>query len=61
MLAVFCAFVIPIFVIVGIVQYVTSGDTSANSALYSETAVMARIQKVGRIELGGGSRTLKSG
>ena len=61
MLAVFCAFVIPIFVIVGIVQYVTSGDTSANSPLYSETAVMARIQKVGRIELGGGSRTLKSG
>jgi cytochrome c5 len=61
MLAVFCAFVIPIFVIVGIVQYVTSGDTSTNSPLYSETAVMARIQKVGRIELGGGSRTLKSG
>ncbi|MEI6734838.1 MAG: c-type cytochrome [Comamonadaceae bacterium] len=61
LLAVVCAFVIPIFVIVCIVQYVTSGDPSANSALYSETAVMARIQKVGRIELGDGSHTLKSG
>ncbi len=61
MLAVFFAFVIPIFVIVGIVQYVTSGDTSADSAAYSETAVMARIQKVGRIELGGANPTLRSG
>jgi cytochrome c5 len=61
MLAVVLAFVIPIFVIVCIVQYVTSGGPSANSAMYSETAVMARIQKVGRIELGDGSHTLKSG
>ena len=61
LLAVVFAFVIPIFVIVGIVQYVTSGDISANSELYSETAVMGRIQKVGRIELGGGSHALKSG
>ncbi len=61
LLAVVFAFVIPIFVIVGIVQYVTSGDTAASSALYSETAIMARIQKVGRIELGDGSHALKSG
>lgn len=61
MLVVFFAFVIPIFGIVGIVQYVTSGDKSAANGVYTERAVMARIQKVGVVEFGSGDRTPKSG
>ncbi len=60
LLTVFFAFVVPIFGIIGIVHYVT-GDNAATSELYTERAVMARIQKVGDVNLGGADRTPKSG
>ncbi|MFZ4479633.1 MAG: c-type cytochrome [Rhodoferax sp.] len=61
MLTVFFAFVIPIFVIIGIVEYVTSDDKSTVSAQFAERAVMARIQKVGNVEFGSADRTPKTG
>ena len=61
LIAVFLAFVVPIFGIVGIVQYVTSGDKSGSADMYTETAVMARIQKVGSVQFGNGQRSAKTG
>ena len=60
MLAVLFAFVIPISVIVGIVSYVTSGIETAPD-LYTERAVTARIEKVGRIEFAGADRAPQTG
>ena len=61
MLAVFFAFVIPIFVIASIVHYVAPADNSGASALYTESAVTARIEKVGKIELADANRAPKTG
>lgn len=61
LITVFLAFVIPIFGIVGIVQYVTSGDKSGVGDMYTERAVMARIQKVGSVQFGSGERSAKTG
>jgi cytochrome c5 len=73
LLAVFFSFIIPIFGVIGLVYYVVSenkpaGDTQAESyTLGGVTAddrqkgVMARIQKVGTVEIRDANRPLKSG
>lgn len=73
LLAVFFSFIIPIFGVIGLVYYVVSdnkpaGDTQAeNFSLGGVTAegrqqgVMARIQKVGSVEIRDANRPLKSG
>ncbi len=61
LLAVFFSFVVPVFVIMGLVYYVTSGNKPAAGAVDLEKAVAARIQKIGSIEIRDANRQLKSG
>ena len=73
LLAVFFSFIVPIFGVIGLVYYVVSdnkpaGDTHAeNFARGGVTAedrqkgVMARIQKIGAVEIRDANRVLKSG
>ena len=54
-------FVLPIFIIIGLVYYVTSAPKTAPGAVDTEKAVAMRIQKVGSIEIRDANRALKSG
>lgn len=55
------SFVIPIFVIIGLVLYVTSADKPAAGAANPEKAIAERIQKVGMVEIRDANRPLASG
>lgn len=59
--AVFFSFVIPIFGIIGLVYFVTSGNKPASGADTSAKAIAERIQKVGVVEIRDANRVLKSG
>jgi cytochrome c5 len=59
--AVFFSFVIPIFGIIALVYYVTSGNKPAAGAVDVEKAVELRIQKVGSVEIRDANRPLKAG
>lgn len=59
--AVLYAFVVPIFVIIGLVMYITSANKPAPGAANPERAISERIQKVGRVEIRDANRPLKSG
>jgi cytochrome c5 len=48
----FFSFVAPIFIIIGLVYYVTSGDKPAAGAVDPELATAQRIQRVGTVMLG---------
>ncbi|MBT9507250.1 c-type cytochrome [Rhodoferax sp.] len=61
LLAVFFSFVVPVFAIIGLVQYVTSDNKPAAGAVNMEKALNARIQKIGTIEIRDANRQLKSG
>lgn len=61
LLTVFFSFVVPIFVIIGLVFYVSSGKKPEAGAVNLEQAVEARIQKVGTIEMRDANRQLKTG
>ena len=73
LLAVFFSFIIPIFGVIGLVYYVVSenkpaGDTHAENFTLGgittedrQKGVMARIQKVGTVEIRDANRPLKSG
>ncbi len=61
LMSVFFSFVIPIFVIIGMVYYVTSYYKPAAGVVNTEQAVTARIQKVGTIELRDANRQPKTG
>ena len=61
LLAVFFSFVVPVFIIIGLVRYVTSDNMPASGAVNMEKAVAMRIQKVGSIEIRDANRVLKSG
>lgn len=61
LLTVFFSFVVPIFVIIGLVFYVTSDKKPAAGAVNPEKALAARIQKIGTIEIRDVNRPLKSG
>lgn len=57
----FFSFVVPVFVIIGLVFYVTRGDKPAAGAVDPEMATAMRIQKVGSVELRDANRPLQSG
>jgi cytochrome c5 len=61
LLAVFFSFVIPIFVIIGLVYSVTSENKPAAGAVNLERAIAERIQKVGSVEIRDGNRAMKTG
>lgn len=55
------AFVVPVFIIIGLVAYVASANKEAAGASDSERALAERIQKVGTVEVRDANRPLKSG
>lgn len=57
----FFSFVVPVFVIIGLVFYVTSGHKPAAGTDTSELATAVRIQRVGVVELQAGARKLRDG
>ena len=61
LLAVFYSFVVPVFIIIGLVYYVTSANKQAPGSSNTPEAVATRIQKVGAIEVRDANRELKSG
>ncbi len=61
LLAVSIAFIVPIFVIIGLVYFVTSNNKPAAGAANMEKAVAQRIQKVGMVEIRDANREMKNG
>lgn len=73
LLAAFFAFVVPVFIIIGLVAYVVSDNKPAGSAQAEryalggmtaqdmERGVAERLRKVGAVEIRDANRTLKSG
>ncbi len=61
LLTVFYSFVIPVFGIIALVYFVTSGPKPQSGADNSEKAVAQRIQKIGAVEIRDANRPLKSG
>lgn len=61
LLTVFFSFVAPVFIIIGLVYFVVSGNKPAAGASNLERAVEQRIQKVGAVEIRDANRALKSG
>lgn len=61
LLAVLYSFVVPIFMIIGLVYYVTSGNKPAPGAENPERAIAERIQKVGMVEIRSANREMKTG
>jgi cytochrome c5 len=57
----FFSFVAPIFIIIGLVYYVTSDDKPAAGAVDPELATAIRIQRIGSVELRDANRPLQSG
>jgi cytochrome c5 len=55
------SFIIPVFIIIGLVFYVTSANKTAPGSSDSEKSVAQRIQKVGSIEVRDANRPLKAG
>ena len=55
------SFVLPVFVIIGLVYFVTSGNKEAPGASDPERALAERIQKVGMVEVRDANRPLKAG
>ena len=61
LMTVFFSFVVPIFVIIGLVLYVTSDKKPEAGAVNIEKAIAQRIQKIGTVEIRDANRELKSG
>ena len=59
--AVFFSFVAPVFIIIGLVYFVSSADKPAAGSVNVEKSVAQRIQKVGTVEIRDANRELKSG
>ena len=57
----FFSFVAPIFIIIGLVYYVTSDNKPAAGAVDPELATAIRIQRIGSVELRDANRPLQSG
>jgi cytochrome c5 len=57
----FFFFVAPIFIIIGLVYFVTSGDKPAAGAVDPELATAIRIQRIGSVELRDANRPLQAG
>jgi len=54
-------FILPIFIIIGLVYSVTTANKTAPGGVDTEKAVAMRIQKVGSVEIRDANRELKSG
>jgi cytochrome c5 len=61
LVTVFFSFVAPIFIIIGLVAYVTSGNKPAAGTVNAERSIAERIQKVGKVEIRDANRPLKGG
>lgn len=57
----FFSFVVPVFLIIGLVFYVTKADKPMAGAVNPELATAQRIQKVGTVELRDANRPLAAG
>ena len=57
----FFSFVAPIFIIIGLVYFVTSNNKPAAGAVDPELATAIRIQRIGSVELRDANRPLQSG
>ncbi|PUE50540.1 cytochrome c5 family protein [Limnohabitans sp. 2KL-1] len=55
------SFIIPVFIIIGLVFYVTSANKPAAGAVDTEKSTAQRIQKVGMVEIRDANRPLKAG
>ena len=55
------SFVVPVFIIIGLVNYVTSANKEAPGSTDADKAVAMRIQKIGAVEVRDANRPLKSG
>ncbi len=55
------SFIIPVFIIIGLVFYVTSANKTAPGSSDSERAIAMRIQKVGAVEVRDANRPLRAG
>ena len=58
---VFLSFVGPVFIIIGLVNYVVSGNKPAAGASNPAESVAARIEKVGAVQVKDANRPLKTG
>jgi len=61
LLTVFLSFVLPVFAIIGLVVFVTSGNKPAEGVANPEMAIAQRIQKVGMVEVRDANRPLRAG
>lgn len=61
LLAVLYSFVVPIFLIIGLVHYVTSANKPLAGSVDLEKSTVARIQKIGSVEIRDANRPMKSG
>ncbi len=61
LMTVFLAFIVPIFIIIGLVAYVTSGNMPEAGTVNMERSINERIQKVGSVEIRDANRTLQTG
>lgn len=61
LLAVFYSFVLPVFIIIGLVFYVTSANKPQAGSSNAPEAVAERIQKVGSVEIRDANRAMKTG
>jgi cytochrome c5 len=61
LIAVLYSFVVPIFMIIGLVYFVTSDNKPAAGAVNPEKATAERIQKVGMVEIRSANREMKTG
>jgi cytochrome c5 len=61
LVTVFISFVAPIFIIIGLVYYVTSAFKPEAGVIDNTAQIASRIQKVGMVEIKDANRTLKSG
>ncbi|NDH53180.1 MAG: cytochrome c5 family protein [Betaproteobacteria bacterium] len=61
LITIFLSFVAPVFIIIGLVYYVTSGNKPAAGAANADKAVAQRIQKAGAVEVRDANREMKSG
>lgn len=61
LIAVLYSFVLPVFIIIGLVSYVTSANKPQAGSSNEPEAVAARIQKVGAVEIKDANRPARSG
>ena len=57
----FFAFVAPVFLIIGLVYYVTAGNKPAAGAVDVDLATAERIQRIGAVEIRDSNRPLAAG